>query len=173
MSGKIIYISGGARSGKSSFAQKIAENLSSNPIYIATAQIFDQEMEQRVTRHRNDRDQRWLTYEEPLELANAIRKFDQRGATILVDCLTLWLTNLMMADRNIVQERLDLCNYAEQVNGCVIFVSNEVGMGIVPTNALSRCFVDEAGFLNQSIAAISHEAYFIASGIPIKTKGGI
>ncbi|MCC2603589.1 bifunctional adenosylcobinamide kinase/adenosylcobinamide-phosphate guanylyltransferase [Sphingopyxis yananensis] len=168
MTSNIIYISGGARSGKSRYAQNLAESLSPRPIYLATAQALDSEMQQRIVRHQQDRDARWQNIEEPLDLAGALRRHDSEGRVILIDCLTLWLSNLMFADQNIREQRNALCALLPTLRATLIFVSNEVGMGIVPDNALSRSFRDEAGRLNQDIAALSHQAYFMVSGLPLR-----
>lgn len=168
MTSNIIYISGGARSGKSRYAQNLAESLSPRPIYLATAQALDSEMQQRIVRHQQDRDARWDNVEEPLDLAGALRRHDGEGHVILVDCLTLWLSNMMFADQDISEQRAALCALLPTLRATLIFVSNEVGMGIVPDNALSRSFRDEAGRLNQDIAALSHQAYFMVSGLPLR-----
>lgn len=169
MSGSIIYISGGARSGKSSFAQQMAEQLSPRPIYLATAQAFDDEMTDRIMNHQFQRDARWQTHEEPLHLVDALSRYSS-GAVILVDCLTLWLSNIMIAKKDVVKEidRLISCLHTPQAT--LIFVSNEVGMGIVPDNGLARCFRDAAGRLNQAVAAKSDAAYFLVSGLPLRLK---
>lgn len=168
MTSNIIYISGGARSGKSRYAQNLAESLSPRPIYLATAQALDSEMHQRIVRHQQDRDARWHNVEEPLDLAGALRRHDGEGRVILIDCLTLWLSNMMFADQDISEQRTALCALLPTLRATLIFVSNEVGMGIVPDNALSRSFRDEAGRLNQDIAALSHQAYFMVSGLPLR-----
>jgi adenosylcobinamide kinase / adenosylcobinamide-phosphate guanylyltransferase len=170
MPSTIIYISGGARSGKSHYAQNLAKRLSPNPIYLATAQALDSEMEQRILRHQMDRDARWQNHEEPADLAGALRRLDADGAVILIDCLTLWLSNLMLAECDIAAQRAALCALLPTLRATTIFVSNEVGMGIVPDNALSRHFRDEAGRLNQDIAALSHQAYFMVSGLPLRLR---
>lgn len=168
MTSNIIYISGGARSGKSRYAQNLAESLSPHPIYLATAQALDSEMQQRIVRHQQDRDASWQNVEEPLDLAGALRRHDGEGRVILIDCLTLWLSNLMFANQDITQCRTALCALLPTLHSTLIFVSNEIGMGIVPDNALSRSFRDEAGRLNQDIAALSHQAYFMVSGLPLR-----
>lgn len=168
MTSTIIYISGGARSGKSRYAQNLAESLSPRPIYLATAQALDSEMQQRIVRHQQDRDARWQNVEEPLDLTGTLRRHDGKGRVILIDCLTLWLSNIMFADHDISEQRTALCALLPTLRATLIFVSNEVGMGIVPDNALSRSFRDEAGRLNQDIAALSHQAYFMVSGLPLR-----
>lgn len=170
MSCPIIYISGGARSGKSSFAQQLAEQLSPNPVYLATAQSFDAEMADRIKQHQSDRDARWRTYEEPLSLVQALSQYRSRGDVILVDCLTLWLSNIMLAEKDILTEIDNLMVYLKTQPATLIFVSNEVGMGIVPDNALARSFRDAAGRLNQAVAAASDEAYLLISGLPLRLK---
>lgn len=170
MNGPIIYISGGARSGKSSFAQQLAEQLSAHPVYLATAQSFDAEMADRIKQHQSDRDARWRTYEEPLSLVQALSQYRSRGDVILVDCLTLWLSNIMLAEKDILTEIDNLMVYLKTQPATLIFVSNEVGMGIVPDNALARSFRDAAGRLNQAVAAASDEAYLLISGLPLRLK---
>lgn len=170
MSCKIIYISGGARSGKSRFAQEMAENLSPHPIYLATAQSFDDEMSDRIKRHQADRDARWRTHEEPIHLTQALKRYRGSGDVLLVDCLTLWLSNIMLAGMDVSSEIDRLTAYLKTQQATLIFVSNEVGMGIVPDNALARSFRDFAGRLNQSVAGLSEEAYVLVSGLPLRLR---
>lgn len=169
MSGKIIYITGGARSGKSRFAQDLAEKLSCHPIYLATAQSFDDEMSDRIRRHQADRDSRWRTHEEPLNLVSALATYN-RDDVILVDCLTLWLSNILLVQSDVVTETNNLISYLTTQQATLIFVSNEVGMGIVPDNVLARKFRDTAGQLNQAVAEKSDAAYLLVSGLPLRLK---
>jgi adenosylcobinamide kinase/adenosylcobinamide-phosphate guanylyltransferase len=170
MSGSIIYVSGGARSGKSSFAQKMAEQRSANPIYLATAQSFDDEMTDRIKRHRLDRDERWRTHEEPIHLVQALSTYQDKADIVLIDCLTLWLSNIMLAEKDVATEIDRLISYLKTQHATLIFVSNEVGMGIVPDNPLARTFRDAAGRLNQLVAATSCKAYVLISGLPLCLK---
>jgi len=162
---------GGARSGKSSFAQSLAEETDGDLIYIATAQAFDAEMAERIARHQSDRGPRWQTVECPLDFAEAIVAHQGSGKTILVDCLTLWLSNLMLGDHDIPDALSKLVTALNDTSAKVVLVSNEVGQGIVPDNALARRFRDEAGWLNQAIARVADDVWFVIAGLPQKLKG--
>ena len=164
----LILVGGGARSGKSRFALERLRAAQGSRAFLATAQAFDDEMTTRIARHKAERGSEFTTIEEPLELARVIResKFD----AMLVDCLTLWLSNIMFAGRDWDGEAEALARAAQAAAGTVIFVTNEVGCGIVPENALAREFRDRAGFLNQRIAAIADEVYFMAFGLPLRMK---
>jgi adenosylcobinamide kinase/adenosylcobinamide-phosphate guanylyltransferase len=170
---QIIFIIGGARSGKSAFAENRACDWIGKRAYLATAQALDPEMVERVERHRKDRGNKWDTYEEPLAVAELLRKLSGRYEVVLLDCLTLWMSNVMghIDDDATVTERSDkLVKAIEDYQGSCIVVSNEVGLGIVPDNPLARKFRDFAGMLNQKVAQSADEVYFIASGIPMKIK---
>ena len=178
---------GGARSGKSAYAERLARDSGREVLYLATAQAGDGEMATRIAHHRAQRPGDWPTLEEPLRLGAALLAHAQPGRLLLVDCLTLWLTNLMFSSGEAYPEVGDivlpelfhserahlLYALAELENsGCdVVLVSNEVGMGIVPVGAISRCFADEAGRLNQAVAAICDSAVFVAAGLPLYLKG--
>ncbi|MEW4466212.1 bifunctional adenosylcobinamide kinase/adenosylcobinamide-phosphate guanylyltransferase [Parasphingorhabdus sp. JC815] len=168
--GRITLILGGARSGKSRFAQQLAEESSNKLIYIATAEAFDREMADRINRHKNDRGPRWQTVEEATDIAAVIAAHSRPQVTILIDCLTLWLSNLMLekADIEAVQEQL--IEALDNASGPVILVSNEVGSGIVPDSALGREFRDEAGRMNQRIAAAAGNVALITAGLPLWLK---
>lgn len=170
-----IFVLGGARSGKSVFAEKLAvtygEAKSSKCIYLATSQIWDDEMRARVNVHKERRTAQWDTIEVPLELPKALLEHSYKGCPILVDCLTLWLTNLMMDEQNIDAAGDELINAISSITAPVIFVSNEVGQGIVPDNKMARDFRDHAGLLHQKLAAAVDEVYFITAGLPTKLKG--
>jgi adenosylcobinamide kinase/adenosylcobinamide-phosphate guanylyltransferase len=165
-----LLVLGGARSGKSRFAQATAEAFPGDLVYIATAQAFDAEMTDRITRHRNERGPRWRTVEAPLDLADAIPAHSKPATVILVDCLTLWASNLMFAERDIPTETTALAAAIAAVPGRIILVSNEVGLGIVPDNALARQFRDVAGDINQAIARVAERAVFVVSGLPMLLK---
>ncbi|KQM22292.1 adenosylcobinamide kinase/adenosylcobinamide phosphate guanyltransferase [Novosphingobium sp. Leaf2] len=165
-----MLVLGGARSGKSRYAQSRAEAHAGTLAYIATAQALDGEMATRIARHRQDRGPRWITLEESLDLAGAIERASSQADAILVDCLTLWLSNLMMAQADLRQATQTLENAIAACSCPLVLVSNEVGLGIVPDNALARAFRDEAGRLNQAIAAQADEAQFIAAGLPLRLK---
>lgn len=177
---------GGARSGKSLYAEKLAADSGKEIIYIATAAAGDGEMAARIEHHRQQRPAHWTTVEEPLALARAIRQWRAPQRVVLVDCLTLWLTNLLFADGSeypdvgqlvlparFHQERATLLEALADTTqaGATILVSNEVGMGIVPYGAISRAFTDEAGRLNQAVAAVCDRAVFVAAGLPLVLKG--
>lgn len=162
---------GGARSGKSAFAEKLALRYSLTPFYFATAQAFDAEMKDRISMHQISRkEDGWHTLEEPLDLAKFLMEHANPERIILVDCLTLWLSNLMMAERSIEDESDTLANNVKNLNGPIIFVSNEVGQGIVPDNKLARDFRDHAGRLHQKIAKEVEAVYFVTAGLPRKLK---
>lgn len=170
---KIYFITGGARSGKSAFAEKIAGGLAGKRAYIATAQALDPEMVSRIERHRKRRGDAWDTYEEPLAVAELVRKLSSRYRVLLLDCLTLWLSNVIARsddDARIAQQVAELTSSISAFEGVLLIVSNEVGLGIVPDNPLARRFRDLAGFLNQRVAAIADEAYLLTAGIPMKIK---
>ena len=169
--GKSVLVLGGARSGKSSYAEKMAQSSGLQPLYLATGRAFDGEMENRIAIHRDRRGSDWQTVEEPLDLVGALTLHVAVDRFVLVDCLTLWLTNLMMAERDIAAETARLVDMLPNLAGPVVFVSNEVGFGIVPENRMAREFRDHAGFLHQAVAAVADEVYLIAAGLPLKMKG--
>jgi adenosylcobinamide kinase/adenosylcobinamide-phosphate guanylyltransferase len=173
MSRKITFITGGARSGKSAFAESVALDLGTKRAYVATAQALDPEMIARIEGHRRRRGDAWDTFEEPLAVAELVRKLSDRYEVLLLDCLTLWLSNVMArteSDEDIASKVHDLSRSLEEFKGAAVVVSNEVGLGIVPDNALARRFRDLAGTLNQAIATVADEAYLLAAGIPVKIK---
>lgn len=170
---KICFITGGARSGKSAFAEKLATEIAGKRAYIATAQAFDPEMAARIEKHQKDRGDSWDTYEEPLAVDELLLKLSGRYPVVLLDCLTLWLSNVMAhtAGESGVLARCDsLVRALAGFEGFCIVVSNEVGLGIVPDNPLARQFRDLAGMLNQKVAKTADEVYLTASGIPVKLK---
>ena len=169
MSGVVLLV-GGARSGKSRLAQTRAEALSGELIYIATGQPLDDEMAQRIAKHRADRGARWRTLEVPLELSAAIRREGTQGRVLLVDCLTLWLSNLVLGEHDVEAATDALLETLGTTRATVLLVSNEVGMGIVPENALARRFRDEAGRLNQRVAARASEVLLVAAGLALRLK---
>jgi adenosylcobinamide kinase/adenosylcobinamide-phosphate guanylyltransferase len=172
MEKKIIFITGGVRSGKSSFALKEAEKFKGKKAYIATAQALDEEMEQRIEKHKLSRGREWTTFEEPIKIAELIKKIDGEYDIILLDCLTLWLSNAIHKDLELESEVKKIIDALNELKHSTIYiVSNEVGMGIVPENKLARKFRDMAGILNQKIAEISDEVYVLVAGIPLQIKG--
>lgn len=170
MNGRSLFVLGGARSGKSRYAQARAEALKGRHFYIATAEAFDDEMRARIAQHRDDRDARWQTVEAPLDLVETLDTLDAPDAVVLVDCLTLWTSNLLLAERDIVEAAEALAAAIPQFSGHLILVANEVGLGIVPENALARRFRDEAGHVNQIVAATAAEVQIIFSGLPMRLK---
>ena len=171
MNGKIILITGGARSGKSTFALAQASKSDGRKAYIATAQALDEEMRQRIENHKRLRGDEWITYEEPLKIAALIEEIKDRHSVILLDCLTLWLSNVMHAKVKIENEiEQFISSLMTQRSSRVYIVSNEVGMGIVPLNEMARKFRDMAGTLNQKVAAVADEVYMVVAGIPMKIK---
>ncbi|QJU59755.1 bifunctional adenosylcobinamide kinase/adenosylcobinamide-phosphate guanylyltransferase [Sphingomonas sp. AP4-R1] len=171
---RTILVLGGARSGKSAHAQRLAEAAAEaaggDLVFIATAEAYDDEMRDRIARHRADRDARWRTVEAPRDLAEAIRAEGGEGRTILVDCLTLWLSNLLLADADLDAAGEALAAAAEEARARIVLVSNEVGFGIVPDNALARRFRDAAGRLNQRMAARCEAVDLVVAGIPLPVK---
>src|SRR5581483_3181310 len=165
----IILITGGARSGKSTRAEARAREFPGQPVYVATAEALDAEMSERIASHRARRGGEWLERETPLELVAALDETDGGGAR-LVDCLTLWLSNLMHAERDIEQETARLAEVLGRQQSPVVLVTNEVGLGIVPDNALARRFRDAAGILNQKIAQAADEVEFVVAGLPMRVK---
>ncbi|MDZ7603869.1 MAG: bifunctional adenosylcobinamide kinase/adenosylcobinamide-phosphate guanylyltransferase [Hoeflea sp.] len=168
---KITLVLGGARSGKSAFAEALVESAAPTRLYIATGQAWDEEMRDRIASHQSRRGQGWETIEAPLDLARALSDHSRGDRPILVDCLTLWVTNLMLGEHDIARAFDELAATLSGLKGPVVFVSNEVGLGIVPDNAMARAFRDHAGRLHQSIASLADEVHFVAAGLPLKMKG--
>ncbi|AVZ04961.1 bifunctional adenosylcobinamide kinase/adenosylcobinamide-phosphate guanylyltransferase [Acinetobacter pittii] len=166
-------ILGGARSGKSRLAEQTAMDRQLAVTYVATAQALDFEMQSRITHHQNQRPSHWSLVEEPLYLAKMLQKIDQPNQIILVDCLTLWLTNLLLLeDQNVQQfECEQLLKILPMLESEIILVSNETGLGVVPLGEISRRFVDEAGRLHQSLGQIADKVVFCVAGFPMILKG--
>jgi adenosylcobinamide kinase/adenosylcobinamide-phosphate guanylyltransferase len=162
---------GGAASGKSAFSENLVLRMPGRPVYIATAQAFDAEMTGKIALHRARRGDLWTTVEEPLDLARAIAGVDTDDAIVLVDCLTLWLNNLMAAERDVAAETDLLVETMRAAPGHIVLVANEVGLGIVPENALARAFRNLHGTLNQAVAAAADRVVFVAAGLPLTLKG--
>jgi adenosylcobinamide kinase / adenosylcobinamide-phosphate guanylyltransferase len=189
MNKKIIFIIGGARSGKSSFALAKSLHIVGRKAYIATAEALDKEMTKRIEQHKKQRGKEWDTYEEPMKIAGVMKVLCGNYSVVVLDCLTLWLSNLFMktqskgyglpAIETEIKELLDSLIQFKSSAACVpgsglcslYIVSNEVGMGIVPENETARKFRDMAGILNQKIAEVSDEVYMLVAGIPLKVKG--
>ena len=172
MSRKIIFVTGGARSGKSGFALRNASAIDGKKAFIATATASDEEMAHRIALHKEDRGNGWDTFEEPIQIGDLLTAIECRYGIILVDCLTLWLANVMTAGLDMGSETEKLiASLASLRSARFTIVSNEVGAGIVPDNEPARRFRDTAGILNQKVAAIADEVYMTVAGIPIKIKG--
>ena len=165
-----VLVLGGARSGKSRIALEVAEGASPERTYIATAQAFDDEMRERIAQHRMERDASWRTIDAPLELCDALRDVTAPGKAVLVDCLTLWLSNIVLADRDPEPETERLVQSIREARGPLVLVSNEVGHGIVPSTPLGRRFRDAQGRLNQRVAEACDAVVFVAAGCPILLK---
>ena len=161
---------GGARSGKSAFAERLVGEMNVTKVYLATATAGDDEMQARIAQHRKQRGQGWTTIEEPLALVDTLTRESTIGRVILVDCLTLWLSNLMMAERDPEVEAKRLVRFLDVSRYPIVFVSNEVGLGLVPETPLGRAFRDAQGRLNQIIAAAVPQVVFIAAGLPLWLK---
>jgi len=172
---EVIFIIGGCRSGKSRHALETAEGLAEDQkIFMATCIPHDEEMQQRVRRHQAERNRSWQTIETPVHLPRAIEENSRRAGVLLVDCLTLWISNLLMEsdDGTNVQEQIQGLKNAIQSAGCpVVLVSNEVGGGIVPENRLARLFRDLVGSANQAVAETANRVVWMVAGIPVRIKG--
>ncbi len=182
MNKSVVLVLGGARSGKTAWALKEAErrllqyrhtvasaHVGSYALYVATAQPLDAEMQERIQRHREERGELWHTIEEPVDLSRCILN-SGRYPVVLLDCLTMWVSNLMTCEMPLDHVFSELCTVLRQMPNQIIMVSNEVGLGIVPDNPLARRFRDAAGRLHQGIAAIADEVFFVAAGIAMQMK---
>jgi adenosylcobinamide kinase/adenosylcobinamide-phosphate guanylyltransferase len=167
--GHTTLVTGGARSGKSTRAEALVREHGGARVYIATSRVWDEEMAARIALHIEQRGAGWETVEEPLDLVGALRRTDGGGPR-LVDCLTLWLTNVLLDDLDWRRHGDDLVETLAAQESPVVLVSNEVGMGIVPENALARRFRDAQGWLNQRVAGVADAVEFVVSGIPMKVK---
>ncbi len=168
--GKIILITGGQRSGKSSYAQTMALQLAPNPVYLATSRIWDEEHQQRIERHQADRGPEWTNIEEEKQLS----KHQLEGRVVLIDCVTLWLTNFFFdnnshIERSLNEAKAEFEQFTKQ-DATLIFVTNEIGLGGMPENPVQRKFTDLQGWMNQHIATQAHEVVLMVSGIPVKVK---
>ena len=169
VSTSLTFVLGGARSGKSAHAEKLVSEHAAPWLYIATAQAYDDEMRQRIADHRVRRGEGWETVDAPLDLVGALQAVPD-GRPVLVDCLTLWLTNHMLADADVAAECSRLAETLSRPRGPWVVVSNEVGLGIVPDNALGRRFRDAAGRLNQQVASAADTVLMMVAGLPLKVK---
>lgn len=164
----VVLVLGGARSGKSRFAESLAHQPAH---YVATAQAFDDEMRERIATHKIQRGSQWVTHEEPIDLVAKLQEIDVGGYFILVDCLTLWLSNLLLADMDGDAEIQKLVAHLESAKSRIVIVSNEVGLGIVPDNKLARRFRDVQGLANQRVAGVALNVVLMAAGLPLILKG--
>ena len=169
---KRAFVLGGARSGKSSFAERLVENYGKPKVYIATAQAFDDEMRDRISGHKIARGDGWRLVEAPMNAAETLGQVGA-GEVALLDCATMWLTNQLLAETDLQQAVADLLNAIRTCPGDVVIVSNEVGLSIVPENALARRFRDEQGALNFNLAALSDLSVLVAAGLPLVLKGSL
>ncbi|MES0808747.1 bifunctional adenosylcobinamide kinase/adenosylcobinamide-phosphate guanylyltransferase [Roseibium sp. SCPC15] len=167
---RATLVFGGARSGKSRFAETLAVRSGLEKVYVATGAAFDAEMAERITAHKRQRGTGWSTVEEQIDLTGTIERECSPQRVVLVDCLTLWLSNLTFAEKDVGEETRRLCSAIRNLRGPCIFVSNEVGMGIVPDNRLSRSFRDAQGRINQDIAEVCSQVVFVAAGQPLLLK---
>ncbi len=169
MSKSLILVTGGARAGKSAFAQEWAQALAGAAVsFIATAEALDEEMRNRILRHRRERPAGWETLEQPLKVSTALRQ--ARHPVVLLDCLTLWVSNLMQVGKEVLPEIENLLAVRAESNKTLLVVTNEVGLGIVPDNALARQYRDLLGAANRRIAEEADVVYLLVSGVPVKIK---
>jgi adenosylcobinamide kinase/adenosylcobinamide-phosphate guanylyltransferase len=166
----LTFVIGGARSGKSRYAEGLVVAHPAPWHYVATGEARDAEMAERIAHHAARRGAQWITHEAPLDLAGTLRRLSQERAPVLVDCLTLWLSNVMLADRDVEAESETLRETLASMTGFVVVVSNEVGLGIVPDNALARAFRDAQGRLNAAVAADAERVVLMAAGLPLVLK---
>ena len=170
---KTSFVLGGARSGKSLHAETLAKTqhtASGQLVYLATAQIFDEEMQARMDLHKQRRGPEWVLAEAPVDLVDTLRRFEHPDNVILIDCLSVWMTNLIIGEHDIAAHRDSLIAHLAIGISSLIFVASETGLGIVPDNALSRQFRDESGRLNQMVAMASDDVFFVTAGIAQKIK---
>jgi adenosylcobinamide kinase / adenosylcobinamide-phosphate guanylyltransferase len=166
----LTLVLGGTRSGKSRHAERLVLESGFAPVYLATAQALDDEMAARIAAHRARRGAAWRTIEEPLDLTGVLERECGPGRAVLVDCLTLWLTNLMVKGRPVRAEMDGLLAALPRLRGALVLVSNEVGLGVVPNDAMARAFIDYAGWLHQSIAEQADVVVLMAAGLPLHLK---
>ena len=169
----LTLVLGGARSGKSAYAEKLAASTANKVVYVATAEIRDEAIEKRVALHRQSRPSEWQTVESPLQLANTLQSLAGDDVTILLDCLTMWVTNLLCAeDKDLLAQEIGaLVRVLPELAGEVILVSNEVGLGVIPMGELTRDYVDTAGKLHQDIAVLADNVLMVVAGLPMAFKG--
>lgn len=169
----LTLVLGGARSGKSAYAENLAAKSGNTVIYVATAEVLDGSIKKRVELHRERRPAEWKTVESPLSLAKTVQGFAGEGVTVLVDCLTMWVTNLLCAEnKDLLKQEIDsLIKVLPELAGDIILVSNEVGLGVIPMGELTRDYVDTAGKLHQHVAAQADNVVMVVAGLPMAFKG--
>lgn len=167
---RLTLVLGGARAGKSRHAEALIEASGLTPYYVATAEALDDEMHERIARHRELRGNHWQTIEEPLRLTETLHSVTAEGRALMVDCLTLWLTNLMVHDLAVEAEVERFIDNLDRLRGATVFVSNEVGQGVMPTNAMARAFIDHAGLLHQRLAEKADRVLMMTAGLPQQLK---
>ncbi|MGH6897045.1 MAG: bifunctional adenosylcobinamide kinase/adenosylcobinamide-phosphate guanylyltransferase [Geminicoccaceae bacterium] len=167
---RLTLILGGARSGKSRYAERLVLGSGLTPVYVATGAALDDEMAARIAEHRRRRGARWRTLEEPLDLVGAVQRECGPSRAVLVDCLTLWLTNLMVEERPVRAEMEGFVAALPRLGGALVLVSNEVGLGVVPADPMARAFIDHAGWLHQRIAEQADIVVLMAAGLPVHLK---
>ena len=175
MKRKITFVFGGTRSGKSSYAYRLADKTFKKPVYLATAEAFDKEMKERIALHQKQRGAKWQCVESPIDLAGVLLDPKLKCDGILVDCLTVWLSNVLLqkGEKALAPAIKELVAAVKKAKRPLVIVSNEVGMGIVPESKLGRIFRDYAGWLNQDMAEIADEVVFVVSGVPMVLKRGM
>ncbi|EJF88933.1 bifunctional adenosylcobinamide kinase/adenosylcobinamide-phosphate guanylyltransferase [Bartonella tamiae] len=167
----ITLILGGVRSGKSAFAEQFVLQKKKQAVYIATAEVFDEKMQERVDLHKERRGKQWQETTAPLNILTKLQQFNQLKNIILVDCLTVWLGNLFHYQKNIESHVSSLVEGLKDIQTEIVFVASEVGLGVMPDNQLAREFCDHAGKLNQAISEAASQVYFVAASLPLKLKG--
>lgn len=170
MTAETTFVLGGTRSGKSKFAEGLVLKSGLKPVYIATGRALDDEMVDRIELHQGRRGDAWQTIEEPLALVDALQQASNPGRMVLVDCLTLWITNLMMAEANVEHESAGLVRFLQEASVPIVIVSNETGMGVMPMNKMAREFNDITGSVHQEIASVCDAAYLVTAGLPQRLK---
>jgi len=171
--GRLIFIIGGARSGKSAYALKVGSMMQGRKAFIATAEALDEEMKERIALHQKTRRREWETIEEPIALCKILKKIDGLYDVVIVECLTLWLSNMIDKDMDSAHIREEIELFLENMKAVsynIIVVSNEVGQGIVPENKMARVFRDMSGLMNCRVASVADEVYLVHCGIPVKIK---
>jgi adenosylcobinamide kinase/adenosylcobinamide-phosphate guanylyltransferase len=171
---KAIFVTGGTRSGKSQYALEVASSFGKRKAYLATAEALDDEMQERIEKHRQRRGKDWTTIEEPLSVNKVLVKIDGLYDVVVLDCVTIWISNLLTRYRGkeaaIIHQVERLAKAAKEFRGTLVMVSNEVGMGIVPKNRLARQFRDLSGYANQKLAGVAEEVVMMIAGVPLKVK---